>query len=128
MKHPVRNTVLFLVSAGITMMVATTINDVFAAAPEKSVRLTAYEEGQVVAGAHVAYSLGLLTLDTTTLNTGTAPYICWPFPVEWDQFYLMIEDNVKAQIADLTNKERRDLGENFKYRVSQAVFEEFGCY
>jgi hypothetical protein len=92
------------------------------------IKLTAYEEGATISGANMAYSLGLLTLNTETFETGIEPYVCWPFAVEWEVFYVFIEANVKEQLAAMTVQQRKGQGENFKYRVWQAVTEEWGCW
>lgn len=90
--------------------------------------LTDYEKGVTVGTANTAYSIALLTIDTGTLTTGADPYICWPFPVQWDMFYRLIEHNVVLKLSKMTKKERHGLGENFKYVAWQATLDAYGCY
>ena len=93
-------------------------------------KLSAYESGAVSGAAHMAYYYGLLSLAETApgeYHTALEPLLCWPFPVDWADFYGRIEDNVRSQLAQLTRKQRNALGENIKYRAQQALFEEYGC-
>lgn len=90
-------------------------------------KLTSYEEGITIGVTHTMYTLGLLTWDEYSYTTGIQPYLCWPFPVEWDVFYGKIKYEVQIEVKQMSSQERKAKGENFKYLVFEQILSEYGC-
>lgn len=93
---------------------------------EPLVTLRPYEQGVVDGGSLMAYNISLLNL--SELDSGTIPFLCWPFPVVFEDFKLLIEDNVRHQISHLNNRERRKQEALTMYKVWNALQQEYHCY
>lgn len=89
--------------------------------------LSAYERGIVEGVAHSAYMLALHTLDTQNLNTGIEPFVCWPFPIEWDVFYAYAERDMESRLSAMSKKERKKATDQLRWMAWNSVYSLYGC-
>jgi hypothetical protein len=100
----------------------------WAGKPTNKDPLTDYERGMVISGAYIAYSFAVITFDSETMTTGLDPYLCWPFPVEWNSFYQRIRFLVVQRVSEMTQKERNALGDDFRLLIWDVITNEYGCW
>lgn len=100
-----------------------------------------YYPTQTYAATVMTYNMllnGLEILDSCEVNpkarcgifiviTHQEPAICWPFPVEFAEFYRTIQDGVNARVLALPKKDRGKAGHVIGWYVWNTVQREWGC-
>jgi len=91
---------------------------------------------ETYAATRAAYNMLLNSLEIIETCVGCDPIIvthqepaiCWEFPLEFNEFYRRIQDNVNITVSEYPRREQNRIGPLVGWFVWNALQDEYGCF